>query len=221
MPPLAFIVVLGYVYAALMGHSAQKYLPHLSVGYLLWRYIIQVMSDGSSILRSHKSFIMDGRCRITDFILRVLARAFLYLASSWLIVVGVFLWSTEVEPWRLVTMLATMPVFLMNMLWLATAFVIFGARFPDLTDLMNTIIIFGFLLTPILWFPDQAPGGTIIGTAIRLNPAFHLIEFVRAPLLGGTIESFSLVFVASMTTIGALISLMAYRRFVRYVPFWL
>lgn len=221
VPPLVFITLLGWAYAFLMGYSPQQYLPHLAVGYLLWRFIIQVMSDGAGILRGHKSFIMDGRSRLTDFTMRVLTRAFLYLAVALLILLGIFLWSPAVEAWRLVTLLFTLPLFMVNMLWLAAVFMILGARFPDLSDFMNTIVIFGFLLTPILWFPDQAPGGTTFGALIRINPAFHLIEMVRAPLIGYTLATFSALYVAVLTLSGAVIASVLYRRYARYVPFWL
>lgn len=221
LPPLAFMVVLGYVYAFLMGYPASRYLPYLGTGYALWRMLIQVMNDSAGVLRGHKAFILDGRARFTDYVLRVIAKALLYFGTSLVIVVGVFLWSPDVETWRIATLLVTLPVFMLNVLWIGVGFAILGARFPDVSDFMNTILIFAFLLTPILWFPENAPGGTTFGLLIRFNPAFHLIEMVRAPMLGYAIETFTYQYLAVTTLGGWLLASWAYNRYSRYVPFWI
>lgn len=221
LPPLAFMVVLGYVYAFLMGYPPARYLPYLGVGYALWRFIIQIMSDSSGILRAHKAFIFDGRARFTDYTLRVMSKALLYLVTAFIIVLGVFVWSSEVQVWRFATLLVTVPVFMLNMLWLSVLFAVAGARFPDVSDFMNTILIFAFLLTPILWFPEHAPGGTTFGLLIRFNPAFHLIELVRAPLMGYPLEVFSIAYLAVTTVGGWLLATLVYNRYARYIPFWL
>ena len=77
-----------------------------------------------------------------------------------------------------------------------------GARFPDLHEFSATIFIFGFLLTPIVWRADYMPVDTWRGFFARLNPAFHLIEFVRAPLLGEAVETPTLYVMGGMTAAG-------------------
>lgn len=221
LPPLAFIAVLGSIYSQLMGFPTEKYLPFLGTGYLLWRIIIQVISESTSVLRNHKSFIFDGRTCLTDYLLRVLAKATFYFLASLPILVGVFAWSPEVRLANMATLLVTMPVFLLAMLWLCAHLALFGARFPDTAEFTNTILIFAFLVTPILWDPHQAHGGHVLQVITKLNPAAHLIEFVRAPLLGALPGTYTLVYVVGYLIVAGTSTFLLYRRYARFVPIWI
>jgi ABC-type polysaccharide/polyol phosphate export permease len=72
---------------------------------------------------------------------------------------------------------------------LLTAFVFLSAvalgpltlRFRDVKQIMASIVQIMFFVTPIIWLPDQ---GRVPALAIQGNPLYHLIETVRAPLLG-------------------------------------
>jgi ABC-type polysaccharide/polyol phosphate export permease len=85
---------------------------------------------------------------------------------------------------------------------------------------MGSVFMIGFILTPILWYAKDAPMGTLHGTLMRLNPAFHLIEVVRAPLLGEPVDLLSLGVVVAMAVLGWTLWFWAFRRYARYVPLW-
>lgn len=221
LPPLVFSVALGTVYAQLMGFTAERYLPYLAAGYLLWRIIIQVLSDSSGVLRAHKPFIFDGRTRLTDYLLRVLAKAALYFAGSVPLLVGVFLWSPETSVVNILSLVVTLPVFMFAMFILSAHLAFFGARHPDTAEFTNTILVFAFLVTPILWYPEQAQGGAILRIVSLINPAYHLIDFVRRPLFGELPQLMSLAYVAGYLMLGGLSTAWLYRRYSRYVPLWI
>lgn len=221
IPPACFIVVLGYAYAGLMGYPLARYLPHLALGYALWRLLIQVLNESMGSLRNHKAFIMQGRITLTDYIFKAVAKSLLYFIAAMLVVLAVLLWSPQVPAVGLLTLLITVPVFVANAVWLAIVAAIVGARVPDATEAIGAILIFAFLLTPILWLPEQAPVASLQGKIMRLNPAFHLLEVVRAPALGHTPEAISIAVVAGMTVVGIGLAAWIYRRYARVVPLWL
>src|SRR3546814_10397474 len=70
-----------------------------------------------------------------------------------------------------------------------------GARFPDLGQLMATVSIFTFILTPIIWYPEMMPEGSLRGTLMRFNPLYHFVEVFRAPILGDAVDHSSLWYV--------------------------
>jgi ABC-type polysaccharide/polyol phosphate export permease len=108
-----------------------------------------------------------------------------------------------------------------NALWMSAVFSLAGARFPDFGQLLNNISIFLFLLTPIIWYPETMPAGSLRGQLMRLNPFYHLVEVFRAPIMGGQIEPLSLWYVGVMTVVGLLVATFAYRRYARFVPLWI
>ena len=176
-----WITVLGNFYAAVMGHPKEEYLPYLGVGYLLWRYVVMCTNEAVGVLRTHKPFILDGRTRLTDFVLRTIAKASLYFVVGAAVIVVVLLWSPAI----------------------------------------GTVLILGFLLTPILWVGERFPIDSVGGILVRLNPAFHLIELVRAPILGQAVPVSTIVYLTVLTLGGWLLALVLYRRYARFAPLWI
>jgi ABC-type polysaccharide/polyol phosphate export permease len=159
--------------------------------------------------------------RLTDYLLRIIAKALFYFIGSLPIIVGVFIWSPQVSVWPMLSLVFTLPVFLIGMLWLSAHLALFGARYPDTAEFTNTILIFAFLVTPILWYPEQAHGGRVLHVITMVNPAAHLIEFVREPMLGTMPSMYTLMYVACYTIIGGVSTFFLYRRYSRYVPIWI
>lgn len=221
IPTAVFVVAIGQVYSAVMGHDPEFYLPYLAIGFVLFRFMTQCLSESGSILRSHKPFIMDGRVRLTDYVLRSIAKAFFYFVCTMIVVVAAVAWSPETSVLSLLTLLVTFPLVVLNSLWLSSCMSMIGARYADSSEMVATVMRFGMLLTPILWVGDRFPPGTFGWWAIHLNPAYHLITVVRNPLLGESIPMVSLWFVGAMTVFGWLLAGAVYRRYARFVPLWI
>lgn len=221
MPTALFVILLGNVYSHLMGYSLREYMPYLASGYVVWRFMLQVINDSSGAFRSHKAYIMDGRVRLTDFLLRSFAKAAIQFLFGMVVVVVVVLWS---QSWSgllsLATLLLTMPLLLANLFWVSVCIGLIGARFPDTRDAIGTILVAGFLLTPILWMIDRFPPDSLRGFLARLNPAYHLIDLVRSPILGHFPERSSIVTAIVMCVVGWGLASWLYRRYARFVALW-
>lgn len=221
LPVAIFVTVLGNVYAHLMGYALVDYIPYLAVGYAVWRLILQVVNDSVGTFSQHKAFIMDGRVRLTDFLLCSFAKAGVHFGFAMLVVIAALLWS---QGWiglvHLATMLVTLPVVLVNLFWISACIALVGSRFVDIRDMIGSILIIGFLLTPILWTTDRFPPDTLRGSLVRFNPAFHLIEVVRAPALGQMPETSSIIVTLVMAVLGCGFASLIYRRYGRFVPLW-
>ncbi|GAB2625919.1 ABC transporter permease [Novilysobacter erysipheiresistens] len=221
LPPLAYVLGIGYLYSHMMGGSPGTFIPHLGFGYILWRLSIQTMTESADVFAMHQAFIMDGRTRFTDFILRTFAKSFLFFMVGLLVVVTIVLMVSPTNPAWLLTLAFTLPVLFLNILWMSIIISLFGARFPDTKEMIGTILIFGFLLTPILWDASMVPPETIRGLVMRFNPFFHLIEFVRAPALGAMPEATTLYAIGAMSVFGWVMAAFLYRRYARFVPLWI
>ena len=220
-PVALFVIVLGNIYSHLMGYPLVEYLPYLAAGYLLWRFMVQIVNDAAVTFHTHKAFIMEGRIRLTDFILSSFAKAGFHLVLGGAVVLAIFIWSPAIHLTSLWTLLVTMPILLVNMGWVAVCVAMLAARIPDIQEAIGTILIFGLLLTPILWPVDKFPADSLRGAIVRFNPAFHLIEVVRAPLLGKMPEMTSVVVVLVMAAFGWLVASLLYRKYGRFVALWI
>ena len=223
-PAVVYVFGLGSFFMSMRGisgDSSGEYYLHIALGALVFRTLMSTIIGSANVFSSSSAFIMDGHMRLTDYLLQSLAKSFFDMCM-YLPVAAVAVWLAG--GFNLTGLLISVPtLFLLylNALWIATLFALAGARLPDLGQLLGTISIFLFLLTPIIWYPEMMPEGSIRGSLMRFNPFYHFVEVFRAPLVGKAIEPLSYWYIGIMTVFGLLISTWAYRRYARYVPLWI
>jgi ABC-type polysaccharide/polyol phosphate export permease len=70
-----------------------------------------------------------------------------------------------------------------NLLWMSYVLGVFCTRFRDLPQMVQSALQIAFYVTPIIWMPNLL-SGRAEAYVLGFNPFFHLIELVRAPVLG-------------------------------------
>lgn len=220
VPPIVYIWGVGSFFASMMGRPLDAYIAYVGLGYLVFRLVSTIITESSGAFLASASFILDGHIRLTDFILRVVAKALFYF----LVAIPVVAAAVYVSPdwhWQ------ALPVAIAALLWImvitlgvAVVFAVIGARLPDLGQLVNNVFMFAFLLTPIIWHVDTMPPESLRGQLVRFNPLFHMVEVVRAPLLGAPVAPESLLYLGVLTFLSVTAGAITYRLFSRYVPVW-
>lgn len=221
VPPATTVLVIGNFYAGFSGRDPRSFMPYMGMGYLIWRFITQVIGETASVMLSHRPFIMDGRTRFTDYIFRALSKAAIYAFAAFAMVSIAFLFSPMASIQGFLTLFLTVPLLVVNVVALGVVVSLLGARYPDIQELTTTLFLFGFLLTPILWDPALVPKESIRATLMYVNPAFHLVQMIRSPFLGGSVESITWIYVGVMTTVMLVLSTALYRRYARFIPIWI
>ena len=110
-------------------------------------------------------------------------------------------------------------ILMANGFWLTMAFGIVGARYRDLSQITAAIMRIAFLATPVIWFAHGARGGSL-GVFLILNPFYHFLDIVRAPLLGYPIEATTWIAVLLITAGGFGLTIYLYKRYSSLVPLW-
>jgi lipopolysaccharide transport system permease protein len=107
-----------------------------------------------------------------------------------------------------------------NLAWVALILAILCARYRDLPQIVGSVLQVFFYLTPIMWMPSLLPqrAGLYL---LDLNPIFHLLEIVRAPLLGQLPNMTSWMVSSSLALIGWGLTLAIYGRYKRRIAYWL
>lgn len=211
----------GFLASMQTGMDKARFFAHVGLGFVVFRLATTVLSDAASVFSAYQSYIYDGNLRLTDFILRGLARSFYYFVFSLPLVLIVVLSSPDFDAAGIALSLLGMATLLVNLFAFSVLIAIAGARFPDLAELMGSITMAAFLVTPIVWYPSAAPEGSVTGMLMRANPFHHLLLAVRGPLLGETIESATWLYLPIMTVTGIVAAMALYRSAARRVPVWL
>lgn len=221
VPPILYSFGVGWFFSLLQNVSPLEFIPHLGIGYVVFRLITSSLSDATVTLSGHSSYILDGRTRMTDYVLRVVAKSIFYFATSMPIIILALALSPRFEWIGLLTVVPALLIVLLNVAWISILVAVLGARFPDVQELTGSFLMFSFLFTPIIWMSANVPADSLRGTIARINPLFHFVELVRAPLLGEPMESLTFWYIACFLVLGWVVALLVYKRYARFVPIWL
>lgn len=220
-PPTIYVWGLGGFFATMQGAHLAQFVAHVGLGYTIFRTINSVIVESTTAFTASSAFILDGHLRLTDFTLRVVAKALFYFCIALPILAAALAVFPQLHWDGLALALLTFPLIVINILWIAVVFALVGARFPDLSQFINNIFMFAFLFTPIIWYGSSMPPDSLRGIVMRVNPLYHMVEIVRAPILGEVMEPLTLYYLGTMTLTGWGVAILLYRRYARFVPLWI
>ncbi len=215
-----FIGALGLIFGTLFQSEMRIFLPYLCAGVITWGFISTALNEGCTIFSSSDGIILQVRMPLFTHVMRGLWRNMIIFAHNIVIfpVVSLILGhSLGVN-----TFLAV-PGFLLvclNMAWIMLVLAIICARFRDMTQVVTNILQVLFYATPIMWMvktlPDHTPHNFI-----KWNPFFHLIQLVRAPLLGEVPDVLSWIVAIGIAVVGWLFAIVFFGKYRWRVAYWL
>jgi ABC-type polysaccharide/polyol phosphate export permease len=106
---------------------------------------------------------------------------------------------------------------LINIAWISLAAGVLSTRYRDIPQIIANLIQVVFFLTPIFWSPANLPTRPAF---VTLNPFYHLIEIVRAPLLGMAPPLTSWALCIGMAIAGLGFTAYLYRRAHSRIAYW-
>jgi ABC-type polysaccharide/polyol phosphate export permease len=213
-----FVLALGIVWSALWQQPLATFLPFLCAGLIVWTFVSTTIIESCSLFVSNESLIKQIRVHYSMLVSAVVWRnliVFLHNLIVFVIVAIIFL-----PPINLNTLLVLPGLVLLalNLMWIAMLTGLFTTRFRDIQQLVTTLLQIALFVTPIFWTPDQLANHAVM---VQMNVLFHLVDVVRAPLLGTAPAALSYVAVSLLAVVGWLVTFDLYSRFRRRVPYWL
>jgi ABC-type polysaccharide/polyol phosphate export permease len=213
-----FVAALGTLYGALLKVELAEYVPYLALGFIVWTLISNMLTDGCTVFTAAEGIIKQVNQPLSVHLCRILWRSFIIFCHNAVIFVVV---AVLFSVWPGVTGLLALPglvLVCLNGAWAGLLLGIVSARFRDLPPLVESIMRVAFFLTPIIWMPSLLPGR---GVLLEFNPFFHLLELVRAPMLGQLPGLVSWLAVAGITLGGWLVTFVMFRRYRRRIAYWI
>jgi lipopolysaccharide transport system permease protein len=211
------VVALGTLYANLFKVEIQDFMPFLCVGLLVWNYISSVIGEAGTLFTGSESYIKQIRLPYSLYVYRFVWSRIVIFAHNFVIYFGVLLYFAI---WPGAALLLAIPGFILVTLNVALGSISIGmasARFRDIPQLVGSVIQIAFFMTPIMWKPELLEGRTYI---VEFNPFYHLIEVMRAPLLGKPFPVDSYIALGLITVVNLLVATLFFRRFRSRIAYW-
>jgi ABC-type polysaccharide/polyol phosphate export permease len=208
---------LGLVYANLWHADVLTYLPYLAVGLVFWGFISTTLLDACQVFISMSGFIRQVQVPLSVYVFQMLWRNLIILAHN--LAICVLVLPMCGIPFDLHSLLAVPGLLLivLNGVWVSLALGMLCARYRDVPQIMLNIVQIMFFLTPVIWTSDRLTRYSLL---LEFNPLYHLLELVRAPLLGQMPTASSWLVGIGLLLAGGLVTALVYGRHRSQIAYW-
>jgi ABC-type polysaccharide/polyol phosphate export permease len=213
-----FIVMLGFIYSKLFHQQLAVFLPYIAMGLITWGFISGTTTEACNVFTENTGIIKQIRLPYTVYVMRMIWRSFIIFLHTVVLIVPIVLYFRMPIGFGALLAIPGMFLVVLNQIWLAIVIGAVATRFRDIAQLVATAIQISMFVTPIMWPVSAIPDARFIA---EINPFYHLIQLVRAPLLGEMAEPLSWIVVSAMCIIGYGIAAMVLTRASPRLVYWL
>lgn len=215
---MMLVGVLGFLYSGLFKQELAVYVPYLAVGLVVWQFIATVANESCTVFIGAGYLIKQVRMPLTVHVCHLVWRNVLIFLHSLPVVILLLIY-LDFE-FKLSWLLVPVGLLLLtlNAVWVGLLLGVVCTRYRDIPPIVGNLVTVTFFLTPVFWMPEILSERAWVA---NYNPLFHLIEIIRAPLLGREIDYLSWVWVIGFLIVGSVASLAILKKYRARVPYWL
>lgn len=178
---IATVLALAVVFAEVFQQEFVAYISFLGAGLLAWQLIAALVGEGCSSVIDHSSLLQNVPLPITVIAGRLLFRNAVVFAHNMIAVVALLLFfGADFSPVAILALPGALAILIFGY-FLMMVLGPLCARFRDIPMVVQSAMQVIFFLTPIFWMPSSVSHRPMFTHA---NPFYHMVELVRAPLLG-------------------------------------
>ncbi|AEF38609.1 galactan export ABC transporter permease subunit Wzm/RfbD [Hoyosella subflava] len=217
-------VAMGLLYSVLLEVELRTFLPHVTVGLIIWTMIQGAIIDGAEVFIKNEGLIKFLPSALSVHVYRLAWRLFLLFVHNILIYVIMLAIFRPSLDWSSLLAIPGLVLIMLNVVWVTMFFGIFATRYRDIQPILNSMTLLLFFMTPIVWTTEGliARGGEAADRAriVEINPLYHYLEIVRAPMLGNSVALYHWGIVIACTVVGWVLTIVALRNYRARVPYW-
>ena len=171
------ILGMGYVYSTLFGTDITKFIPYVSVTFVVWGFISSMMTEGCMTFVENEAIMRYTYLPRSAFVFRLLCRNLAISAHNVLIIIGVFIYFGVSINWNILWLIPGLALVILNCFWGAFVLGIVCTRYRDVPQIVASVVQIAFFVTPVMFLPTSAQG-----SRCRFSPA---LESIRGAARGG------------------------------------
>jgi ABC-type polysaccharide/polyol phosphate export permease len=214
-----FLGGMVFVWAPLFKTSVTSYLPFLAAGLVTWSFASALINEGTMTYTAGIALITQLSFPYSVLNYIVIWRNIIVFFHNILIVVIVILALQVPVNWNTLLVVPGILIVAANGVSFTIVLGIIGLRFRDIPPLIGNLVQILVFVTPIFWLTSQLGGPA--QKIIAYNYMYHLIEVMRAPMLGTAPALLSYEITIGGALLGWLLAFELFARFRRRIPYWL
>lgn len=215
---IVFVVIISSVYALLWQVSLKEFLPFVAAGYFIWIYFAGCLTESCGVFMASGEIIKTVPISPMSLIMRVIVRNIFVLLHNIVVFIPIaFIFDVSLK-----YVLLALPGIVVVSLFLAGCAMCVSflcARFRDFEQVMASLLMLLFFITPILWDDKILPQKASFLS--EYNLVFHLIEVIRAPMLGELPALMSIVVSLACMVVTLILGVFVYVKNRHKLAYWL
>ena len=193
--PLSFMILVfakGFFLGDILGMD-KNFILYLCIGVWVWNYIsLAVTSYGDSLFNNHIILNMNIN---PHRILHILYFKLLITFFLNLVVLGMFLLFFTIQ-FNILAFLLGILTLIILVHQVGKLLSIISLYYRDITQLINSMMIVLFFLSPIFWYPQQLSANKLY--LLQFNPVYHILNVFRDAIMKGTFNTQGFMIISSL-----------------------
>ena len=210
---------IGLMFSIIFKAPIEEFLPYFAAGQVVWLFISTQINESCSTFVQYQSIIKQMSCPLTVHVLRKLWNNLILFGHNFLIIIAVVLLYGRGISWEILYAFPAFFLILLLLFLLSVILSIVCTRFRDITQVVAVFMQLIYFFTPILWMKKVLPER--YAWVSDFNPFYHMIEIVRAPLLGAAPAPMLWVYLLAYVAVAAAVALCFLKLFRHRVSYWL
>jgi lipopolysaccharide transport system permease protein len=214
----AQVIGIGLLYSQIFNQPLDEFLLYLGGGFLAWGLVAGQITDGSTILIEAEGHLRALRIPTPVLAARMVSRNLIIFMHNIVVIGGLMLFLGH---WPTVALAAILPGLALIALFGYFLGIVLGPlclRFRDVNQVIASLMGMAMFLTPIFWLPSQ---GRVSQIVVLANPLYHMIELIRAPLLGRFPTELNWIVAAGCVGAASVLALVSLKVSRQKIYFWL
>ena len=210
---------LGVLWSTLFKTDLQEFMPFFAAGLILWTFLSGQIIAACTGYTQFEGYIKQINLPLPLYLLRIWSRNMIILAHNMLVFIVIwmafgFTWTPNLPMLILGFVLMSFVVF-----FASVPIAILCTRFRDITPIIQSLVQVLYFFTPIMWQPKTLPKE--YAYLAEYNPLHHLMELVRAPMLGQTATLDSWLWSFGLLAFFFVAAVVMHTRYRARVAYWL
>jgi ABC-type polysaccharide/polyol phosphate export permease len=208
---------LGFLWSTLLKEDAEKLVPSLTIGLVVWQFISNSILEGSTIFSRNAHFIRNIKIPYAIFPMQLITRQLINFGHNFIVVVAVLLIYPQKIGFEQLLLIPGLILVIMNLYLIAILFGMLGARFRDFEQIISALMPLLFFISPVIYKPNQLGLNQKI---VWLNPFSYFISLIRDPIIGVSPPTFVYVLATIMFFITFFMVTYLYGKQSKRIAFW-
>ena len=168
----------------------------MAIGIVFFGVVTSTINEGCDTFVQAAGMLSQTSLPMFTFVWRTVLRNHINLGHHLAIVLAVLIYG---DLWRGANYGAAalgLIFLVINVSWVSMLVAVISARFRDIPQAVASVTQAAAIMTPVFWPADRVPQE--YRWILDFNPFYHLLEAVRAPLLGTAVAPHTYLFLAAM-----------------------